>query len=231
MSVIGGIESLNKIYDDEAKKVERYFKLLIKDSNEFNSFESMELSFPTDYNRWLVVIGSFDMNRQKQILQSFVTTLKANIEIAEIKDGVPPPKACYDALRIYEIHLNMLSSEKRNTTDNTKTYDTDRNKISELFTFLKDNVIDCKYHEFITAVATADFSTITILKKSCFKYMIFALGTYGGMSKGWYSESVKSLDTKAGKCSGANVTDEYKTDLEVLLKQKKTPINILQKKP
>ncbi len=231
MGVIGGVESLNKIYDDEAKKVKLYLELLIKDSNELNPFEAMLLSFPTDYDKWLVAIKFFEINRQKQILQSFITNLKSNIEIVEIRDGVLPPKVCYDALRIYEIYLNTLSSEKRNTTDNTKTYDTDITKISELYNYLKDNVINCQEYEFITAVATADFSTITILKKSCFKYMIFTLGTYGGMSKEWYSESVKSLNTKASNCSGANVIEKYKSDLEVLLKQKKTPINILQKKP
>ncbi len=125
MGIVGGYEILNKMKADEEKKVKYYYELLNKtltnDSIELSIIESMELSFPTDYNRWLVVIGFFDINRQKQILQSFVTTLKANIEIAEIRDGEKPPKACYDALRIYEIHLQtIIATENTLNTDNLR---------------------------------------------------------------------------------------------------------------
>jgi hypothetical protein len=239
VSVIGGMDVLKELYEDESKIIDRYFKLLEKawtyGEKDLDIIESMELSFPVDYSNWLIVIKAFDVKKQEQILHSFVANLKANIEIAEIRDDETPPKDFYNALRIYEIHLNMLSLEKEEATSITETYDTDVNKIKKLFSFLNDDIIACKEHEFLKAVATANFSNITILKKSKFQFMIFALGTYnGGMSKEWYLESAKSINKRASKCSGATVEDDYKKDLgdiikkefEVIEKHKKTLTNI-----
>jgi hypothetical protein len=126
-------------------------------------------------------------------------------------------------------------TEAENNSSESKTFKIDVNKIKKLFSFLNDDIIACKEHEFLKAVATANFSNITILKKSKFQFMIFALGTYnGGMSKEWYLESAKSINIRASKCSGATVEDDYKKDLgdiikkefEVIEKHKKTLTNI-----
>jgi len=111
-----------------------------------------------------------------------------------------------------------ISTETENKSSESKTYDVDINKISELYYILYDyGVIDCEFYEFFTAVATANFSKINILIISCFYHMIFVLGSHKGfMSKKWYSESAKSINTTPKKCSGATVGEKYKEKLEKL---------------
>lgn len=227
MGVIGGMDVLKELYEDESKIIDRYFKLLEKawtyGEKDLDIIESMELSFPVDYSNWLIVIKAFDVKKQEQILHSFVTNLKANIEIAEIRDDETPPKDFYNALRIYEIHLNMLSLEKEEATSITETYDTDINKINELFTFLKDGgVINCELHEFFKSVATANFSKIYKKKKICLDYMICAFTKYGGMNEEWYSAAVNSIQKDKKQCSGngSKTTPEFKKNVDAIMSNK-----------
>lgn len=110
MGIIGGMDALNKFKENKAKKVRMYTDILIKalTGKELDPIENMELCFPTDTEIWLEIIKPFNLKRTVQILSLFVNELKANIEIAEIRDKERPPQQCYDALRIYEIHLNSL---------------------------------------------------------------------------------------------------------------------------
>jgi hypothetical protein len=90
-------------------------------------------------------------------------------------------------------------------------------KIHRIFTLCKHkNVIqDINFFEFITYVEVADFSNLyreKVLIKSKFKFAIYPMSIILDNTI-WYKQAAKSIDEYPNRCSGANVSDEWKNML------------------
>ena len=88
----------------------------------------------------------------------------------------------------------------------------DTTLLHKVYEVCTDDTFVCSEADFIQCVENADFSNLIINKTANTMFLVYQLSL--SMGDDWYIKAISSKGWTKGKCSGANVTEAYRTALK-----------------
>lgn len=202
------------------------FELLYKPINKFKA-EFEEISTIQNMSKEQVEIDILEWSIKKNV---------------EYRDTIIDPYKKEDAKRMIDgqyknlqrlndiQHIERLKDLKQSEPEKNAVsspqicFKCDSEMIARVYEFLiDDNVLDCTAGEFMNAIEKANFKSIKPLHKgkTKIKSLVYILSTDGKLGDVWYTNVTKSAGFIKDNCSGANVSDGWKTELCLAIKPKK----------